>query len=68
MYVRTFFISSVPMSNEAREKLTLARPQTVSDLNDLDYCNSLFRSLSAKNITRLQNIQNLYGTLCLWCV
>ena len=24
----------------------------------LDYCNSLFRSLSSKNITRLQNIQN----------
>ena len=24
----------------------------------LDYCNSLFRSLSYKNITRLQNIQN----------
>ena len=28
----------------------------------LDYCNSLFRSLSSKNITRLQNIQN-----CLAC-
>ena len=24
----------------------------------LDYCNSLFRSLSSKNITRLQNVQN----------
>ena len=24
----------------------------------LDYCNSLFRCLSSKNITRLQNIQN----------
>ena len=24
----------------------------------LDYCNSLFRSLSSKNVTRLQNIQN----------
>ena len=28
----------------------------------LDYCNSLFRSLSSKKITRLQNIQN-----CLAC-
>ena len=26
----------------------------------LDYCNSLFHSLSSKNITKLQNIQNLY--------
>ena len=25
---------------------------------NLDYCNSLFHSLSSKNITRLQNIQN----------
>ena len=31
----------------------------------LDYCNSLFRSLSSKNITRLQHIQNCWHALSL---
>ena len=32
----------------------------------LDYCNSLFHSLSSKNITRLQNIPNCFVT-GQWC-